>query len=166
MKIFILQFTTGEKFKINEQEAKTIASANEDQSITLKRLGMVVQKRMCLVYPEHSADHLEERKKQQTGILHDGTIVNRHFGQWVVGNIVPDDNGNYQQVKLDREYYPEVALDCVANEDEWRHILESGKNYYEVLKIKDKIKRLGRGGFNEINRIIYDKKQKIINHGI
>ena len=151
MQKFILQFTTGEKFTINQQEAELIAKANEDQSITLKRLGMVVQKRMCLVYPEHSADRLEERRKQQTGVLHDGANVRKHFGQWIMDNgFVPDDDGNYQPIRLDKEYYPEVALDAVATEEEFSQIITSKQNYYEFLGISDRTKRLENKGFTQL----------------
>jgi hypothetical protein len=148
---YILQFTTGEKFIISQQEAELISKANDNQSITIKRLGMVVQKRMCLIYPEHSADRLEERRKQQTGILHDGTNVKKHFGQWIFDNgFVPDDNGDYQPIRLDREYYPEIALDAVATEEEFLKIKETGQNYYEFLGIADRTKRLNNRGFSQL----------------
>ncbi len=143
MNTFILEFTTGEKFRINKQEAELIASAKEDQSITLKRLGIVAQKRMCLIYPEHSPDRLEERRKQQYGRLHDGTKVRRHFGQWVMDSgLVPDDNGNYQPVSLDRNWYPEIALDVVATEQEFLLLKEARKDYYEFLGIDERIGRI------------------------
>ena len=148
---YILQLTTGEKFIINQQEAETIIKTKDDGSIAIKRIGVFIQKRMCLIYPEHSADRLEERRKQQTGILHDGTNVRRHFGQWIVDSgLVPDDNGDYQPVRLDRQYYPEVALDAVATEEEFMKIIEGKQNYYEFLGIGDRIKRLENKGFTQL----------------
>ena len=148
---YILQFTTGEKFIINQQEAEMIIKADDDNAIAIKRLGLMVQKRMCLIYPEHSADRLEERRKQQTGILHDGTNVRKHFGQWITDTgLVPDDNGDYQPIRLDRQYYPEIALDAVATEEEFLKIKETKQNYYEFLGISDRIKRLENRGFTQL----------------
>lgn len=149
--MFILAFTTGEKFRINKQEAELIIKADDKNSIAIKRLGLMVQKRMCLIYPEYTADRLEERKKQQTGILHDGTNVRKHFGQWIFDSgLVPDDNGDYQPVRLDKEYYPEVALDAVATEEEFLKIIETKQNYYEFLGISDRTKRLNNKGFTQL----------------
>lgn len=123
MTTFILAFTTGEKFKINEEEAKAIAKTNDNQSITLKRLGMVIQKRMVQVYPEALSDTLADRRKQLTGVLYDGTRVRRHFGRWIKDDgFVPDDDSSYQPVRIDPAYYPEVGRDCVPTEHEWEEI--------------------------------------------
>lgn len=146
---FILQFTTGEKFIINQDEAEAIGKARDDQSITIKRLGMIVQKRMCLIYPEKSSDRIEDRKKQTNGRLHDGSKATRHFGQWVdANNQVADDKGNYGYVRFNTEYYPEVAMDCVASEEEYKQIKESKSNYYEFLGISERIKRIDQKSVN------------------
>jgi hypothetical protein len=145
---YILALTTGEKFIITQQEAESVVGAGD--MITIKRLGVMVQKRMVQVYPQNHPDMLEDRKKQQTGILHDGEKVKRLFGQWVDYNSVPDDKGNYQPVRLDTEYYPEVALDIVATEKEWEEIKKSNKNYYEYLGIENNLKRFNNGGFKQL----------------
>ena len=146
---FVLQFTTGEKFFINQDEAEAIGKARDDQSITIKRLGMIVQKRMCLIYPENSPDRLVDRKKQSTGRLHDGSIAIRQFGQWVdAKNQVADDKGNYGYVRFDTDYYPEVALDCVATEKEFEEIQSTKVNYYEFLGIGERIRRIDQKSVN------------------
>ena len=148
---YILALTTGEKFIISKDEAELVIKTDNDDSIAIKRIGLMVQKRMCLIYPKHSADRLEERRKQQTGILHDGTNVRKHFGQWVADTgLVPDDNGDYQPIRLDRQYYPEISLDAVATEEEFFKIIETNQNYYEFLGIDDRIKRLGNSGFTQL----------------
>ena len=112
MNTFILELTTGGKFEISESEARIVALAPEDRSVTIPRLGIVVPKRMAIVYPK--AIEPEKRGEQKIGILHDGSKARRHFGEWVDLNSVPDDKGNYTPVRLDPEYYPEVAQDRVA----------------------------------------------------
>lgn len=153
---FILQFTTGEKFKITKEEAELIAGASDNQSITIKRLGMVVQKRMAQIYPIEHPDVIDDRKRQLTGILHDGTKVRRHFGEWVCAdNLVPDDTGDYVPVKLDRQYYPEVALDNVATEQEFKQIRDECLNYNEFMQIGGRVERLKNpSGFEHISEAL------------
>ena len=118
MNIFILQLTTGGEFRINESEASAIATASDDKSITIKRLGIIVPKRMAIVYPEE----LEIVKEQlQTGRLHDGTRVKRQFGQWVTEKSAVDDKGNYSPVRPNPEYYPEAYSDNVFTEEEYQN---------------------------------------------
>jgi hypothetical protein len=147
---YIVKLTTGGQFVINKEEAEFIASQPDNASITLKRLGVVIQKRMIMVFPESIADELEDRKKQLTGILHDGTKVVRKFGMWVDGGVAADDNGNYSSVKLDTTYYPEVAMDKVATEKEWQEIRETKQDYYEYLGINKDIKRIDGSGFKHL----------------
>lgn len=147
---YILALTTGEKFIINKQEAENIVKAGD--MITIKRLGLMVQKRMVQVYPQNHPDMIDDRKKQQTGILHDGSRAIRHFGQWVADTgLIPDDNGNYKPVKLDTEYYPEIATDCLATEEEYNQMQKDGKDYYLFLGINKKIKSYNAGFTHLLN---------------
>ena len=162
---YILAMTTGEKFRISQDEAEKISLASDNQSITIKRLGMVIQKRMIQIYPEHNSDKLEDRQKQKTGILHDGTKAKNYFGQWVdYFDEVPDDNGNYKPIRLDPKYYPEVALDCVATEKEFDQIITEKKDYYEFLGIQDRIKRIGNcedTGSESISNLLEEKTKQL-----
>lgn len=136
---YIIKFTTGGQVEINEEEYKAILNASDNASIWLKRLGIMVQKRMVQVFPKNIADQMKDRKKQQIGILHDGTKVRRHFGQWVVdGDDVPDDKGNYVPVKLDKNYYPEVARDCVFSIEEFEKI--------KHLSTQERLEKIGGSG--------------------
>jgi hypothetical protein len=157
---YVLQLTTGEKFRINKIEAESIIGVKSDGSIAIKRLGIMIPKRMCIIYPEHSADRIEEKKKQQTGILHDGTLVKRHFGQWVLNDLVPDENGNYQPIKIDPTYYPEVYADAVASEDEWKQIKSNNLNYFEYFGINETKERIeNKNEFTKLGDIIQPIKK-------
>lgn len=117
---YIVKTMGGEKITITEDEYKTIL-ATPSGFIAFPSCGVTINaSRIESVYPESSADVIEEKRNQQLGVLHDGTQVRRHFGQWVdATNQVPDDKGNYNPIKIDPEYYPEVARDCVPSPEEF-----------------------------------------------
>ena len=119
---YILQITNDDKkIRITKEEAEIIAKAPDDKSITISRLGVVVQKRMVMIYPEQR--EFDDKTKQINGVLSDGTMVKKYFGQWVDANsVAPDDSGNYHPVRLDPVYYPEIALDKVLTTDEYEKI--------------------------------------------
>lgn len=147
MKYYLLRISSlNITVKINEKEASLIANTPNDQAVAISRLNLMAQKRFCEIMPASHPDIIEDRKKQQTGILHDGSKAKKHFGQWVADlGEVPDDSGNYHPVKLDAQYYPEIALDITATKEEWMEIKKTGKDYYEFLGIDKNIKRLNKG---------------------
>ena len=151
----ILKTTTNDSFYITEDEYKKILQSTTE-TITLKK-GITVR-RNCIatIIPENHPDIIHDRKKQEVGILHDGQKVRKHFGQWVSYREVPDERGNYNPVRLDPEYYPEVAVDCVANPEEFNELKEKQIDYYEYLKIENKTKRVGEGGFSSISNLLSD----------
>ena len=152
MNRYIKHTTNGQTIILNQKEAESFASTPNDQSITFNRIEACIQRRFWDLMPLNNSDMIFDRKKQQTGRLHDGSRVKKNFGYWGPDSgDVPDDKGNYSAVKLDPRYYPEVALDIVATEDEWQEIQKTGKNYYEFLSISDKVKRLGKKeGFTKL----------------
>lgn len=154
---FILELTTGGHFEIEEKEARTIAAAANDQTITLTRLGIVVPKRMVIMYPV--TNQPVDRKEQKMGVLHDGTRVRRHFGEWVDHNSMPDDKGNYTPVRLDLSYYPEIAMDRVATPEEYQQIREGNADYYEYLKIGSNDRMRLKAGFVPMSRLLGQKKE-------
>ena len=154
---FILELTTGGRFDINEKEAKTIASAANDQTITLTRLGIVVPKRMVIMYPE--TNQPIDRREQKVGVLHDGTPVRRHFGEWVDYQSMPDDKGGYTPVRLSLEYYPEIAMDRVASPEEYQQIRAGNADYYEFLKIGPNDRLRMKAGFVPMSRLLGQKKE-------
>ena len=151
--IYILKFTTGGELEVTKEEAVEIAKTSDNASITIKRLGIVIQKRMVQVFPKFLSDQMQDRKSQNTGVLHDGTRVRRHFGQWVIsGNEVPDDKGNYNPVKLNHEYYPEIARDCVMSELEYEKIkqLPEAKRLEIFLSLSGGERRENAGGLTPL----------------
>jgi len=136
---------SGETYQVNQSEYQAIMKA--EKGIFVPRLEVFINKSsVSTAYPEHLADEIEEKRNQMTGILHDGTIVKRHFGQWVdATNQVPDDKGNYSYVVLDPNYYPEVALDLVPTEKEFNKMkhLSSGERLLLIMDGNEsKLKRL------------------------
>lgn len=118
---FILKTMDGNRFKITQEEY--LASLKGDGLLVFKSCGVTINKsRIESIFPETLADEIEDRKTQLTGVLHDGTRVKRHFGEWVDCNMVPDDRGSYVPVKLDPVYYPEIASDSVLTEKEFEKI--------------------------------------------
>lgn len=148
---FLLQLTTGGQIEITEKEYKTILDADDNASIYIARIGFMVQKRMVQIFPKEIKKQMEDRTKQVIGFLHDGSKAHKHFGEWVLDNgEVPDDKGNYHPTKLDKKYYPEIALDRVATAEEYQTIKKNNLNYYEFLGIENKIKRLNNNNFKKL----------------
>lgn len=149
-------------FEITEEEYKSILQAT-GAHVLIKRIGVTFSRTTpWSIRPKDQAyeiDRREERRNQKVGFLHDGSKVKNHFGQWVdFTNQTADDNGNTQSVRIDPEYYPEIAMDCVATAEEWERIKNTGQNYYEFLlgkeyreKIESYKTRLERkGGFQPL----------------
>lgn len=115
---------SGETYKVNQSEYKAIMQA--EKGIFVPRIEVFINKAsVSTAYPVKDIDKVQEMKKLETGVLHDGTRVKRHFGEWVdATHQVPDDNGNYRPVKLDTTYYPEITLDRVFTEQEYNGIRE------------------------------------------
>lgn len=152
MNYFIKTIDT--KILISENEHKRIISdiKNGCDFIVLKDKGITLKINAIMgIYPENSSDVFEDRKNQKQGILHDGEKAVRHFGRWVADSgQVPDDKGNYVPVELDKEYYPEAALDSVATIDEYSLIKKLNADYYEFLGIKNKTERIGNNNFKHL----------------
>lgn len=140
---YILKTIQEDKIIITEQEHKNILRSKTDL-ITLRN-GISIRKNcISAIFPENQIREIEDRRNQQIGILHDGTKVKKHFGQWVLNSgDMPDDKGNYSSVKLDPQYYPEAAMDNVATPQEYLRIQENNLNYYEALDISERVKRIG-----------------------
>jgi len=133
---------SGETYLVNKSEYLIIMEA--DKGIFVPRLEAFINKAsISTAYPENKSNEIEDKKNQQTGVLHDGTQVRKHFGQWVdANNQVPDDKGNYQPLNLDSNYYPEVARDCVPTREEFE------KNY-RLLKPSERLQLMLKGSSPE-----------------
>ena len=101
-------------------------------------------------------DELENNKNQKEGVLHDGTMVIRHFGSWYLDGDF-DDKGTPRR-RIDSEYYPEVQRDCVPTR----------KTYqlkYKALPRKERLKLIcegteapREGGISKVNNLLKDVK--------
>lgn len=120
--MFILATSVG-KFRITDEEAKDLAKVKGGE-VFIRSIGASVNLAYkAALYPENHPDVIEERKNQQTGRLYDGSRVKRHFGTWVdADNTTVDDKGNYVPIRIDPNYYPEVATDSVFTEEEYEKI--------------------------------------------
>jgi len=76
------------------------------------------------IIPE--SDYLIKQSDKNRGVLHDGQRVINRFGAWYV------DDGSFQ-IRVDPQYYPEVAKNCVVG-------LEEFKQKYEQLSPKERLK--------------------------
>jgi len=145
---YIIKMMSGKKYKISEENYKKLEG--RQGLILMPDIQCTINiSAIASIYPENKIFEIEDRKNQVIGILHDGSKARKHFGEWVADNgEVPDDKGNYHPVKLDKQYYPEIALDRVATAREWQQIKENSLNYYEALGLTDRKKRLeNTGGF-------------------
>lgn len=118
---YIVKMMNGDRHTINEEQLKNLVLGD---GLCVLKSGEGIQKsRVENFFPETMETQIEEKRDMQTGRLHDGTRVKRHFGQWVDdGGMMIDDKGNYQPVRIDPNYYPEVARDCVASETEFEKL--------------------------------------------
>jgi len=115
--MYIVKLMNKEKIRINETEYKNILG--KTGIVTLSSGISFNMASVEIIYPENKSDEVEDRKQQMTGMLHDGTLVRRHYGQWALSGTVPDDRGNDSPVFPDPTYYPEIAADCVPTIEEY-----------------------------------------------
>jgi|TARA_R100001530_G_scaffold2201_3_gene3676 hypothetical protein len=155
---YILKTMNGDRFTITEEEHKNIIVSNKD--IISFSNGITIRRNViATIFPKSQADEIEDKKNQQTGVLHDGTQVRKHFGQWVdANNQVPDDKGNYVPVKLDPNYYPEITRDCVFLEKEYNEIkdLPNEEKAKILLNKSNNIGKIKNNGFVKISNIKND----------
>ena len=100
----------GSTLKITEEDFKSLL--DKKGLVAIKSAGEVINmSSISRIVPYHKSDELEDKKNQKEGMLHDGTLVIRHFGSWYLDGDF-DDKGNHWR-RIDSEYYPEVQRDCV-----------------------------------------------------
>ena len=157
----ILKTMDGNRFEITDQEYQNL-NATSSQLAHFPSINTVINKnRIESIYPKSTADDVEARKVQQTGVLHDGTKVIRRFGEWVVaGETAIDDIGNYVPIKLNKDYSPEVARDCVATEAEYKKVL-AGEKYYELVGYNPERNKRESAETKSIGDIIKSKQKRL-----
>lgn len=81
-------------------------------------------------------DRKRNRGKNMEGILHDGTPVIKHFGNWYIKGDMIEENGKMvPAVLIDINYYPEVAMDCIPSSEEYFTKYAEIENREERLKL-------------------------------
>lgn len=135
MERYIIKMMGGDILEISEQEYKNLMGKSGlifipslKQTINTSSISRIMPKRV------HVVDNLMDRKKQITGILHDGSHVIRYFGKWYLNDGFTDDRGRPEK-EVDISYYPEVARDCVPSEEEFYM-------KYEQLPQEERIKAI------------------------
>src|SRR3990167_836108 len=91
---YIIKFFDGTTLEITEEEYKRLVGKSGlvvipslRQTINTSSISRILPKK------EYLTDNLMNRKKQSTGILHDGTHVIRYFGRWFLNNGSVDNKG-------------------------------------------------------------------------
>ena len=144
-----MKMMDGTKFQISKETSEKILK--EKGMVFIKELDVMINiSGISSIYLAKNRKKVEGGK-QTEGFLHDGTRVTKRFGEWVIaGEEMPDDKGNSQPVKLDRQHYPEIASGCVATVEEYERI-KAGENYYQVVEYNPrKNTELNTGGFTHI----------------
>lgn len=147
--MYIIKMMDNTKFRVSRETYQKLSG--KEGLVFIPELNVTINlSSVSSIYPVSDKKKVEGGG-QVEGFLHDGTRVIKKFGEWVIaGEETPDDKGNSQPVKLDKQYYPEVAADCVATTEEYQEILE-GKDYYEVVGYNPrKNKELNKGEFTHI----------------
>jgi len=128
---YLINTKNNNKVMITKEEAEKAALIPTDESVVIGRLELSWQRRFVDIEPINNPDIIEDKKKQMTGILRDGTPVKKEFGSWVTLRKIYDDDGKYISVVPDYEHYPEVKINSVATELEFKLI----KNKAEKLSL-------------------------------
>lgn len=160
MENFIIKMMNGDKIIVTAKEYSQIIN-NNGGIVTLTDGTSLNTTRIESAFMESMADQIETKKQQMTGILHDGTRVKRHFGQWVLPEFTYDDNGKEAPVRLDPTYYPEIASDCVPSEQKYHkkyEILPPEKRLDAIMgDIPNSRKRVSDGKTYSIGELLIDK---------
>lgn len=126
---YIVKFFSGGTLKITAEEHKNLIG--KEGLVFLKSLGESLNiSDIARIVPYHKADELEDKQKQTEGVLHDGSMVIRHFGSWYLDGEF-DGNGKPTR-RIDPTYYPEVARDVVPTKKEF-------ETKYKALPRKERL---------------------------
>lgn len=152
---FILKLIGGDKYTITEKQYQNILADNK-QLIYLEQYQATFNRStIANIFPEEKKEEIETTKRLDIGVLHDGTMVKRHFGNWVLINQeYPDDKGNSQPIMPDPTYYPEIAKDCVMTKDEYEKVGYLPST--EILKLN--MQKRGRSEMSSLKSLLETKQ--------
>ena len=104
----VVEITEEELTKLSQKEG-LIWIPSIKQAINTKSISQILLK--------DDYERGRNREDQREGMLHDGTKVLKHFGQWCIAGEI-DEHGKPTRV-IDPQYYPEVAKDCIPTTSEY-----------------------------------------------
>jgi len=128
----VLQLFNNIKINVYDDEVEKILNGikEKDQIIVLKN-GVFNSSAFVSI-----TDELEDKRNQNEGVLHDGTIVIRHFGSWYMDGEFDADGKPTR--RIDPSYYPEVARDVVPSKKEF-------ETKYKALPRPERLKLMCEG---------------------
>lgn len=134
-------------FQISEEDYKNLIG--KQGLVFMKSLGRSINiSWIAEIVPEEQyfKEIREKRAQSDRGVLHDGTSVVRKFGRYYLEND--------PEARIDSQYYPEVAKDCVPTPDEFENLyreLPQEKRLEAILGITHDNERISQGqGFKRL----------------
>lgn len=119
MNMYVIRFIDGSKLHITEEEYQKLAGKtglvffpDSKQTINLSSVSRI--------YPMTEEARSTDRSKQTQGILHDGSVVVKQFGQWFLLDGEKDEKGNLE-TRPDPEFYPEIRYNCIPTPQEYEN---------------------------------------------
>jgi hypothetical protein len=153
---YIIKLFDGGILRITELEYKKLLELwQKEDKFAFPSTGQLIDKKLIsriLTLDEYNAEKTsndtEKRRKQQTGILHDGIKVIKHYGKWVKADTAYYDNaGNihYEGTEFDLNYYPELALNQIKTPEEFFEWKNNKENLPYLPECGDNNLRLNNG---------------------
>jgi len=132
---YLIKFFDKTTLEITEEDYKNLIG--KDGLVFLKSVGQSFNtSNIARIVPVSQADQLEDKRNQNEGVLHDGTVVIRHFGSWYMDGEFDADGKPTR--RIDSTYYPEVARDCVVSKKEF-------ETKYKALPRPERLKLMCEG---------------------
>lgn len=142
----ILKLSNNISLKVEDDEVQKVLDAVQykDKLVRLKS-GVFNTSYFVAISDE---EELEDKKNQNTGILHDGTPVIRHFGVWYLDGEFDEKSNPIK--RIDSDHYPEVRKDCVPTKKEFEKI----KHLSREERLKSITEGTREGGLSKINDLL------------
>jgi len=153
MKYTIIMMS-GTKVNITEEDYKSLA--NKEGKVYIPSANTTINTASIETIMPEQDNTLQERKNNKIGILHDGTRVIRHFGVWYLDGEFHEEGGRIIPSKrIDPVYYPEVGIDCVPNEKEYKKfaLIENKEERLKAILGGKDIKRISSEGFKKLGEL-------------
>ncbi len=109
MSMYTIIMINGREYDVTESEYKAVLAGRG--KVWVQRLMVFINTDSISSTEPKGTGRQPDREKQIRGMLHDGGRVVRKFGVWF--------DANNPEVRIDPEYYPEVAGDFVVTPEEF-----------------------------------------------